>query len=586
MLATARTDRNRTASHFASTLPSESEKPEPEPRQDIAMLYTFIGLLFAALPEERALQFWGSGSQQGSFRPTYQESVESISGRLPAFLQWAVWSTPTQDLTMLIALYDMLSGLANGQQCSELAYNFMARGGGEVLAGSMLSSTSGPSVSWIAIFGLLDSWAVSAANPRSQPQAQPQGLSAPFGSSFQNLAASQATSQQFIIGPKTVLLARLFLRVLSTVVTHSVAVRTTICGHVHFRAIPTLLSLIPLGIPLELKSAIFEALAAFCEPGAGAAGVEICKAVWTLMERLEVINVRMWPSTGVSMATGKGMEVELEQIESAHKSYPATIPFLKLLSTLIHTPKQISLQDQVAGTEPLNTIPESLGQPYRFPGIGPYVSFVVENVFAKIPHRDYFRPSDRWETNNLCLCFIERSLASFNLESLITGPDDPSLNLESLIPILIHPGYDITKRLLTDSQLRASILSYVVEGLEGFEKGLADKDPFFRNTIVRVLRIVLRALKIQDIFLDVFILLLSNFNSSSFVGQVHSRSHFTRIDQALLFGPQYIPAVAAYMAYPSHSELVLLSVKILAKLSLSISPSTLVTLIERSVESE
>ena len=302
--------------------------------------------------------------------------------------------------------------------------------------------------------------------------------------------------------------------------------------------------------------------------------------------RLEVINVRMWPSTGVSMATGKGMEVELEQIESAHKSYPATIPFLKLLATLIHTPKQISLQDQVAGTEPLNTIPESLGQPYRLPDIGPYISFVVEHVFAKIPNREYIQPSDRWETNDLCLCFIERSLASFNLESLVTGPDDFSFNLEPLIPILIHPGYDIIKRLLTDSQLRASILSYVVEGLEGFEKELADEDPFFRNTIVRVLRIVLRTLKIQDIFLDVFIPLLSNFNSSSFVGQVHSRSHFTRIDQALLFGPQYIPAVAAYMTYPSHSELVLLSVKILAKLSLSISPSTLVTLIERSVESE
>ena len=586
VLATARTDRNRTASRFASTLPPESEKSEPEPRQDIAMLYTFIGLLFSALPEERALQFWGSGPQQGSFRLTYQESVESISGRLPAFLQWAVWSTPTQDLTMLAALYDMLSGLANGQQCSELAYNFMARGGGEVLAGSMVSSTSGPSVSWVAIFGLLDSWATNAANPRSQPQAQPLGLSTPFGSSFQNLATSQATSQQFIIGPKTVLLARSFLRVLSTVVTHSVAVRTTICGHAHFRAIPTLLSLIPLGIPLELKGAIFEALAAFCEPGAGFAGIEICKAVWTLMERLEVINVRMWPSTGTSMATGKGMEVELEQIESAHKSYPATIPFLKLLSTLIHTPKQISFQDQVAGTGPLNTIPESLGQPYRLPGIGPFVSFVVDNVFAKIPNREYLRPSDRWETNDLCLCFIEKSLASFNLESLVAGPDDSSLSLESLIPILVHPGYDIIKRLLTDSQLRASILSYIVEGLEGFEKGLADEDPFFRNTIVRVLRIVLRVLKIQDIFLDVFIPLLSDFNSSSFVGQVQSRSYFTRIDQTLSFGAQYIPAVAAYMAYASHSELVLLSVKILASLSLSIAPSTLVTLVERSPDSE
>jgi hypothetical protein len=81
-----------------------------------------------------------------------------------------------------------------------------------------------------------------------------------------------------------------------------------------------------------------------------------------------------------------GSEVELEQIESAHKSYPATIPFLKLLSTLIHTSKQLYLQDQVAGTESLNTIPESLGQPYRLPGIGPFISFVIDNVFAKIPN--------------------------------------------------------------------------------------------------------------------------------------------------------------------------------------------------------
>jgi nuclear pore complex protein Nup205 len=106
------------------------------------------------------------------------------------------------DLSMLVALYDMLSRLANGQQCSELAYNFMARDSGEVLAGGI-----GPSVSWIAIFGLLELWAVSAANPRSQlePQSQPLGLSAPFGCSLQNLAASQAMSQQFIISPKTLL---------------------------------------------------------------------------------------------------------------------------------------------------------------------------------------------------------------------------------------------------------------------------------------------------------------------------------------------------------------------------------------------
>ena len=101
------------------------------------------------------------------------------------------------------------------------------------------------------------------------------------------------------------------------------------------------------------------------------------------MERLEVVNLRMWPLTGLSMATGKGMEVELERIESAHKSYPATIPFLKLLSTLIHASQQLSSQNQVTGTESLNTIPESLGQPYRLPGIGPFISFLVDNVFCQ-----------------------------------------------------------------------------------------------------------------------------------------------------------------------------------------------------------
>ncbi|KAJ3509906.1 hypothetical protein NLJ89_g4967 [Agrocybe chaxingu] len=587
VLANVRTDRTRTTSRFASTLPPEPEKNDPPPRHDIATLYTFIGLLYAALPPERALQFWGAGPQQQSYRPTYQESVESTSGRLPTFLQWAVWSTPTQDLTMLSSLYDMLCGLANGQQCSELAYNFMARGGGEVLPGSLLStsSTTGPSVSWTVIFGLLESWAVNAANPRSQPQPKP--MNGSFSGSLQNLA-SPPISHQFALGPKDVLLASSFLRVLSTVVSHSVVVRTTVAGHIHFKAIPTLLSLIPLGIPLELKGAIFETLAAFCEPGAGVPGVEICKAVWTLMERLEVINVRVGPSGtySISLATGKGVEVELEQVEAAHQLYPATIPFLKLLGTLIHTPKQISIQDRAAGTEPLNTIPETLGQPYRLPGIGPFTSFVIDNVFANIPNREYSRPSDRWQINDLCLSFIERSLANFNLETLVTSPDDSPLKLESLVPLLVHPGYDVMKRLLTNSPLQASILSYLVEGLSGFEKGFADEEPFYRSTIIRVLRIVYRVLEIQDIFLDVFIPLLSDFNSSTFVGQVHSRSFFTRFDQALSFGPHFIPSIAAYMSYAPHPELVLLSVRIISRLSLSVSPSTLVMLIERSHESD
>ncbi|KAF8179075.1 nucleoporin Nup186/Nup192/Nup205 [Mycena galopus ATCC 62051] len=562
VIASAQTDRTRAApARFAST---EPDRPAVSPRSDIAMLYSFIGLLYSALPVERALQFWGSNPIGNSH--TYLEYLESTMGRLPAFLQWAVWSTQVHDVSMSTALYDMLAGLANGQQCSELAYNFMS-----------------------VVFGLLDSWATSSSTNNNTRSAQPaQVFGGSLGMSGFNNPPPPPQPQTIPIGPKEVLLAQSFLRLLSNVVSNSVAVRIAVSGHAHFRAIPTLVSLIPLGIPLELKGALFDTLAAFCQPGAGAQGVEISKALWTLIERLEVINVRVGLSGGfsVNLPPVKGVEMELDEIEAPHRMYPATIPFLRLLSTLIHTPKRITLKDQVVDSGIINTIPESLGQPYRLPGIGPFITFVIDNVFAHIPNREYLQPSDRWQTNDLCLCFIERALASFDLESLVRTSGDSQLKTDAVVALLIHPGYEVVKRLLTNFPLQSSVLTYVMEGLAGFEKGLADEEPYFGSTIVRVLRIILRMLEIQDIFLDVLLPLLHEFDSAPLIGTIHPRSYFTRFDQALSYSPQYAPALAAYVSYPTHPELVLLSVKILSTLSSSSAFSNLYTLVERSDESE
>ncbi|KAH9948497.1 nucleoporin Nup186/Nup192/Nup205 [Amylocystis lapponica] len=542
LLAGTRTDRTRM--FRGSTSSSDPEKANVPPRNDLAVLFSLIGLLYATLPAEKALHFWGQ-------RATYIERVESASGKLPAFLQWAVWSTQARDMDMSTALYDMLAGLAKGQQCSELAYNFLARGGGEGIAGSSLPSatvpqfSTGPAVSWSSIFGLLDSWAVAGAGPRAN-QAPPQSMGPQNGfggpQTWQTQQPQQP-QQQLAFTQHDVLLAQSFLRLLSTVVTHSVAVRITICGHARFRAIPTLVSLIPLGT-----------LAAFCEPGAGIPGVEICRSVWTLMERMEVINVRVSGGIGGSLPAVKGVEVELDEVESAYKMYPATIPFLRLLSTLVHTPKGIPLRDRLADAEPVNTIPETLGHPYRAPGIGPFSSFVIDN---------YLRPSDRWRTNDLCLCFIERCLASYDLESLVTSGD-------AVLQLAIHPGYDIMKRILTPSPLQASIFSYI--------RGLAEEEPYFRTTIVRVLRIVHRVLDIQDIFLD--------SGGSSVIGEVHPASYFMRFDQTLSYSREHVPALAAYVAYPAYPELMLLSVKILTALSTSSSLTQLALLIDQSDESQ
>ncbi|KAF9048038.1 hypothetical protein BDZ89DRAFT_1058002 [Hymenopellis radicata] len=575
VLASARGSTRGGPARYATPLAAPT--PSSPPRNDVAMLYSLLGILYSSLPNDSALPFWGSSPRHSL---SYMEAAEVMAGKLPAFLQWAVWSVAPQDTTMITALYDMLTGLATGQQCSELTYNFMARGGIEVVPDSTMppASSSGGILSWEIIFNRLDTWASSGASTRAPPTQS-------LGHGFVN--PPQQTVQHPVLNPKDVIMAQAFLHLLAVVVTHSVSVRAAITSHHQFRAIPTMVSLIPLGIPLELKGTLFETLSAFCQPGAGSVGVEICKAVWTLMERYEVINVRPPSQSGFggNLMNVKGLEVELE-IESNHGVYPATIPFLQLLCTLIHTVKRVSLRDRITDPGTLSTIPENLGQPYRLPGIGPFVAFVVDNVFAKIPAREYARPSDRWQMNDLCLCFIERSLASFDVESILASAEAGPLKAESLVSLLAHPGYDITKMLLAATPLHQSITSYIVEGVDAFERGFANEEPFFASTIVRALRIVQRVLEIQDLFLDVLIPVLSGFEGASSVGVVHPRSYFTRFDQSLSFGPHYVPAIASYVAYPAHSELVLLSVKIMSALSMSTALSSMAVLIQRSENSK
>ncbi|PCH43029.1 hypothetical protein WOLCODRAFT_121398 [Wolfiporia cocos MD-104 SS10] len=595
LLAGTRNDRSRLfrSTHGTSSVRFSDGTTEPlrasatPPRNDMAVLFALIGLLYATLPPERALHFWGGSVVEERRRSTYSELIESRSGKLPAFLQWAVWSTQARDIDLSMALYDMLGGLAKGEQCSELAYNFLARGGGDVVPGSSIQTSSETAISWGAIFALLDSWVAAGSAPRNNPPPiQPQTADAMFAASQGWVQPQpQLPPQQLPFTQQDVLLAQSFLRLLSTVVSYSVAVRVTITSHAKFRAIPTLVSLVPLGIPLELKGAIFETLAAFCEPGAGAAGVEICRAVWTLMERVEVINVRASTGIGGTLPAVKGVEVELEEVESVYKMYPATIPFLKLLSTLVHTPKSLPFKERYRDLVPTNTIPDGLGHPHRRPGIGPFASFVIDNVFSRIGAREYLRPSDRWRTNDLCLCFVERCLASFPLETLVSEVEELQPQGDELVHLALHPGFDIMHRMLTPSPLQNSILSYLVEGLNGFDRNLAEEELFFRTTITRVLRIIHRVLEIQDIFLDVLLPVLSDLNEPV-IGEVPPASYYTRLDQALSYSPEHIPSVGAYINYLAFPELALLSVKILTLLAASPSASQLVPFIDRSDESE
>ncbi len=186
--------------------------------------------------------------------------------------------------------------------------------------------------------------------------------------------------------------------------------------------------------------------------------------------------------------------------------------------------------------------------------------------------------------NDLCLAFVERCLASYNVEVLLTLAEDNQARKEVLKSLMTHPGFGLLQRILTTSPLQTSLLAYLIDGVQGFEQNLDDDEPLFRSTIIRILRIIHRVLEVQDVFLDVLVSLFAEIPAAAHITQ--PRSFYTRLDQALSFGSNFVPTIASYVTYHSHPEVALLSVKILNLLARSPAFSSLAVLLERSQDSD
>ncbi|EJD46336.1 hypothetical protein AURDEDRAFT_184350 [Auricularia subglabra TFB-10046 SS5] len=360
-------------------------------RQDIAALFRLVGSLYGALPPDTAqLKYWGVS-------PIPEDE------RLAAFIRWAAES---RDSATTQAAFDMVAGLSTGREAAALAFNFLASDAGIL--------------SWANLFGMLE-------HLHQHPTAQP--------------------------NPNEVYLAISFLGIARQVAHHSPAARLALHHHPQFRVLPAMLALVPASVPLELKGALLDTVAAFCAPGAGPQGVELCRTVWGAMERAGVLA---------------GVARELEDVEAPGRVFPSTLALVRLLGALVHTPKELRALD----AEPRDTMPP--GAPP-----GPYVAFVVDAVLLRTSQREFNNIADKWAMVDVCLAFVERALASLD-------------------PLVLTPlGTEVLARLLSDTPLRRFLLGFVDEG--------ANETPATKGSsksLLRALRIFHRVLEIQPYFLS------------------------------------------------------------------------------------
>ncbi|TIB79211.1 hypothetical protein E3Q23_00370 [Wallemia mellicola] len=483
----------------------------PSTRQDLAQLYFLIALLYRNTEPESALKFW---------------VTDKDDYRLFAFLRW---SAEARTPLMVHSLFEMIGSLASGTQCATYVYEFLS-GNTEMNDNSLCS--------WNALFGALDFYA------NNLNQNQPNG-------------ESQARANE--IPPEEVDLLKAFLFVLKQVVGHSSVARAALIDNPTYKPIQTLFSLLACSIPVDLKSSLFDTLASFASAipaniigqGSSSIATENAKKIWVMLESSQILPTtrRKQPSPLT------GILAELEEIESAAGTYPISASFINFLNNLIHTPaKSLTLRKGIE-LDSL-TIPNGLGANHRVPGIQPFVNFVVDDIFLKLPHRGFKYLTERWKLTETSLCFIEKCLSTYDLSQLFV---EGTINVGSvnevvanpsevsLCSLILHPGFNVLIQFLSGGPILKEVFNLIGTGIDAILDNRF-KTPFYAKSIQRCLRIIYRIMSIQSMFLEVLLPLLRQQNNIiPGIGKIDIPSALSTLDQHLLFAHDAVIQIALYV---------------------------------------
>ncbi|CAG8691367.1 5351_t:CDS:10, partial [Funneliformis mosseae] len=389
-----------------------------------------------------------------------------------------------QETGMMCAYLEMLSALATGKECSIHAYEFLSR-----------ASESGGWCSWQTLFKAMESYNNSMIDEKVE------------------------------IPKEEVQLLISFLRVFRQVVKHCAQARHEFIKR---SILKLLFNLVSQHIPTELKAELYYAIAAFCVPD-DSLFLEYTSKVWTIIEEEQIVptvpkNIKIGTTTVMEQSNFQTHDMsairkEIEEIESSKKIFFQTLAFIKLISTLIYVPEQLIALRCGFPVRSL-TIPNQLGLGYRIPGITPYVSFIIDDIFIKAPTREYIFNSQKWEIIASSLEIIEKCLISFDLTGQLfekhhyfrmKKEEDNTFNDEDVEYLKNHPGYNIMKRLITNSRLMEVILEIITSGknilIDKYEASSDIIEP-----LIRCLKILWVALEKQDRFLKTLVPLVNGSN--------------------------------------------------------------------------
>ncbi|XP_045464322.1 nuclear pore complex protein Nup205 [Harmonia axyridis] len=348
--------------------------------------------------------------------------------------------------TLFVPYVSFLSSLSTCQQAARNCFNMLKQ------VGLLPSST----ISWDHFFV---SFAQYYSNLREE---SPPLTDTIYG---QKGSYHRAVSPLEIKGLQSVLV------LIRTVAEHDEFSRLALCEHPGWAPLTVLLGLVGCSIPIPLKAELLLTLATLSK------SPENASQMWENLEASQILITI--PS--ISGYTPRGIETELEEVESRDEEYPLTKAFLKLLDSLTDL-----------------GIPRMLGAGPRKPGFTPYLTFVVNSVFLRYHARSYKDPSERWEVAMLCLKLFEKFLKHYDPQIADISPDDTTKEFHT------PPGFHLMIQFNNKTDLLNLILDIVHDGCAYFNQFVSfPGEDMLKQCVLHCLNIIHRVLLLQGSFSNI-----------------------------------------------------------------------------------
>ncbi|XP_055585632.1 nuclear pore complex protein Nup205-like [Uranotaenia lowii] len=387
-----------------------------------------------------SLEYWGPMEVAANYQRASSRSV-----CLFKFIRLAGELLPP---ILFIPYLKMLAGLSSSPQSARNAFNLLKQGGGGTAGGA--SAT----ISWDHFFNSLFRYYQNLRqeqNPGSETV-------------YRNRALSRNINPQEIAGLQAV------LQVIRAVANHDEVARVALCEHPNWAPLHVLIGLISCSVVIPLKAELVQTLAALGK------SKETALQLWNNLEASQIITTI--PTT--SSFGNRGIESELEEIESRNETYPLTLGMLDLLYTLCET-----------------GIPKGLGAGPRKPGLDPYITFIIDAVFLRFYNRNYKNPAEKWQIAEKSLKLLHAFVKTYT--PVAADFPSPNTHREENSP----PGFHILLQVNTKSDFLRLLLHIIDEACSLFDTFT----PFpgrknLEKTSLYALQILYRALETQEDFFN------------------------------------------------------------------------------------